>query len=87
MICRADLYRGHLLPTATQEAILSLARTGMAHMLISRELGINRQVVNQVIENGFVLIMPLDKPKRCTCGAKIVAYPCLSCQLKKRNKP
>jgi hypothetical protein len=86
MICRADLYRGHLLPIETQESILALARTGMAHTLISRELGINRQVVNQVIENGFVLIMPLAKPKRCGCGAKLVAYPCLSCQLKQRTK-
>jgi len=76
-----DLYRSGPVPQSQQQRILELVAEGIPNEIISRIVGLPVANVESVKLYGIVAIAGLDKPERCKCGAKIVAKPCLRCQL------
>ncbi len=74
------LYAKKRVPNDMQRQVLDLHREGKEPLEIGRLLRVHISSVNTIIENGIVALQSTKK-KRCKCGAKVVAEPCLSCQL------
>jgi hypothetical protein len=74
------LYAKKRVPNDVQRRVLELHRHDIEPLEISRILRVHVSSVNTIIENGIVALQSTKK-KRCKCGAKVVAEPCLSCQL------
>lgn len=77
-----DLYRRHPVSESDQRKILDLAALGLADMPIALLMNMRIGLVTAVREYGIVTASALKKPERCECGAKLVAKPCLACQLR-----
>ena len=67
-------------PNHVQREVLDLWREGKDTLEISRTVKVHLKQVEAIIEKGIVALKS-TKPKRCGCGALLVAEPCLSCQL------
>ena len=75
------LYKRTGIPNHVQREVLNLWREGKDTLEISRIVRVHLKQVVAIIENGVVTLRATRTPKRCGCGALLVAEPCLSCQL------
>jgi hypothetical protein len=75
-----QIYPKSRIPNEVQQLVLQLHREGETQFDIARITGLHLKQVEAIIEGGIVRLR-VTKPKRCGCGALLVAVPCLSCQL------
>ena len=69
-----------------QRRILELGKRNIDEMVISRLTGCYLSTVKTILERGIVYLESNDTPVRChECGCKLVASPCLRCELLTRN--
>jgi hypothetical protein len=74
------IYPKSRIPSELQQLVLQLHRDGETPIEIARLTALHLKQVEAIIESGIVRLR-VTKPKRCGCGALLVAVPCLSCQL------
>lgn len=66
----------------TQRKVLRMLRNGIAAEDVARQLSIKTQSVKMLGERGVAFCEADDTHPRCNeCGAKLVAKPCLACEL------
>ena len=66
----------------TQRKVLRLLRGGMSPEDVSRQCGVKTQSVRILGDRGVAFCEADDSHPRCNeCGAKLVAKPCLACEL------
>lgn len=77
-----DAIPGCSSPIDKQRAVLSLLRSGLDRMQISRVMGLQYKQVEQIADRGIVFAKGLRTPVRCPgCGGKLVALPCVACEV------
>jgi hypothetical protein len=73
-------------PIEVQRQIIAWAKKGVSLGQICKSSGYYLPTVKLIIERGVVFLKETEKPVRCEeCGARLVASPCLRCELLLRN--
>lgn len=73
-------------PVDVQRRILAFAKRGVALERICRYTDCFLPTVKHIIDRGVVFLTSNEDPIRChECGAKLIASPCLRCELLTRN--
>jgi hypothetical protein len=69
-------------PIEKQRAVLSLLRSGLDRVQISKAMGLQYKQVEQIADRGIVFVKGLRTAIRCPgCGGKILALPCVACEV------
>lgn len=71
--------------TDTQRKIINWLSKGFDEYRIASLAGCDYESVCLLAIRGIVFVDALDAPERCKCGARIIAKPCLTCELRGNN--